>query len=142
MNCCAQHAPSLPSHGLCAPPVLLLGELWSPLPFVVWGFFAAAASLTLLLLPETCAIASLETLDDLRLARSTVQPRGDSCWQLLAFDNCVCACELCVNDPHERAETDQSPSYLSAHLGRRDGIHLCACCKEFIKGNKNQLHSY
>ena len=45
-----------------------------------------------------------------------------------------CACELCVND-HGRAKTDQSPSYsVCTIIGRRDGIHSFACCKEFIKG--------
>ena len=45
-----------------------------------------------------------------------------------------CACELCVND-HGRAKTDQSPSYsVCTIIGRRDGIHSFACCREFIKG--------
>ena len=52
---------------------------------------------------------------------------------LTCHDNCVCACELCVNDPHGRAETNQSPFSRSKHLSRRNSIHTFACCIEIIK---------
>ncbi|XP_072021441.1 organic cation transporter protein-like [Amphiura filiformis] len=50
--------------GILAPLILLLGDYWEPLPYVVFGTLAVAAGLTALLLPETKGRPLPETLED------------------------------------------------------------------------------
>ena len=50
--------------GILAPLILLLGDYWEPLPYVVFGSLAVLAGLTSLLLPETKGKPLPETLEE------------------------------------------------------------------------------
>ena len=50
--------------GILAPMILLIGDYWEPLPYMVFGTLAILAGLTSLLLPETKGQQLPETLEE------------------------------------------------------------------------------
>lgn len=53
-----------------APLILLLEDVWTPLPQIITGSVAIASGLTSLLLPETLNVGLPETIEDVEKPRS------------------------------------------------------------------------